>query len=59
MYLLRQIDEELTRWMAGKEKKPLLINRARQIGKSNSMRHLAEQFNHFLEVNFEARRLQY
>ena len=56
MYLLRKIDEELSKWMAEKEKKPLLIRGARQVGKSTTVRHLAGQFEHFLEVNFEARR---
>ena len=56
MYLKRKIDSELSKWRAEKEGKPLLIRGARQVGKSTAVRHLAGEFEHFLEVNFEARR---
>ncbi|MGY4383820.1 putative AAA+ superfamily ATPase [Pedobacter sp. UYP24] len=56
MYLPRKIDKELSSW--GKEKlgKPLLLRGARQVGKSTAIRHLAKQFDNFLEVNFEEQR---
>jgi uncharacterized protein len=56
MYIDRKIDAELSKWRSEKENKPLLIRGARQVGKSTSVRHLAGQFDHILEVNFEARR---
>jgi uncharacterized protein len=56
MYLVRNIDRELTAWRREKQGKPLLIRGARQVGKSTTIRHLAEQFGHFLEVNFEEQR---
>ena len=49
MYISRNIDQELAHWKAEKEAKPLLIRGARQVGKSTSVRHLAEQFEHFWE----------
>ena len=56
MYLKRNIDVDLTAWRQEKEGKPLLIRGARQVGKSTAVRHLAGQFDHFLEVNFEEQR---
>jgi uncharacterized protein len=56
MYLVRNIDRELTAWRQEKQGKPLLIRGARQVGKSTTIRHLAGQFDHFLEVNFEEQR---
>ncbi len=56
MYLTRNIDQELSAWRQDKEVKPLLIRGARQVGKSTAVRHLAGQFDHFLEVNFEEQR---
>src|SRR2546423_357976 len=53
MYLARSIDENLTAWRKEKQGKPLLLRGARQVGKSTAVRHLAGQFDHFLEVNFE------
>jgi hypothetical protein len=35
---------------------PLLLRGARQVGKSTAVRHLAGQFDHFIEVNFEEQR---
>lgn len=56
MYLERHIDEELVLWRNQAEGKPLLIRGARQVGKSTAIRHLAKQFDHFLEINFEEQR---
>lgn len=56
MYLSRNIDGELTAWRQEQQGKPLLIRGARQVGKSTAVRHLAGQFDHFLEVNFEEQR---
>lgn len=56
MYFSRKIDQELTLWRREKERKPLLIRGARQVGKSSAIRELSKQFDHFLEVNFEEQR---
>ena len=52
-YINRKIDGDLLSWAKEKDRKPLLLRGARQIGKSSSVRRLAEQFEYFLEVNFE------
>ena len=56
MYISRKIDAELSKWKTEKIGKPILIRGARQVGKSTTVRNLSGQFEHFLEVNFEARR---
>jgi len=53
MYINRQIDNELSNWSREHDHKPLLIRGARQVGKSSSVRKLAENFDYFVEVNFE------
>ena len=53
MYLERNIDKELLNWKEEAERKPLLVRGARQVGKSSSIRKFAENFDSFLEVNFE------
>ena len=58
-YYNRNIDSELALWKEDKSRKPLLLRGARQIGKSSSVRKLAERFEHFLEVNFEKNRDAY
>lgn len=53
MYLERNIDKELENWSKLAERKPLLLRGARQVGKSSAVRHLAKQFDYFVEVNFD------
>lgn len=53
MYYRRIIDEYLLEWAQKKEHKPLLLRGARQVGKSTAIRHLGEQFEHYIEINFE------
>lgn len=53
MYLQRKIDKYLSDWSSKSARKPLLLRGARQVGKSWAVRHLGEQFDHFLEINFE------
>ena len=55
-YYNRRIDNELTLWKEEEIRKPLLLRGARQVGKSSSVRKLAEKFEHFLEINFEKNR---
>lgn len=53
MNIKRKIDSELSAWKKEKERKPLLIRGARQVGKSFSVRNLGKSFEHYLELNFE------
>ena len=52
-YHKRLIDIYLNEWRSDPAKKPLLLRGARQVGKSSAVRNLAEQFEQFVEVNFE------
>ncbi|MFZ2656642.1 MAG: AAA family ATPase [Victivallales bacterium] len=49
----RKIDKYLDDWRISKNRKPLLIRGARQVGKTYSVRELGKKFEHYLEVNFE------
>ena len=50
----RKIDNYLDAWVVNSQRKPLVIRGARQIGKTYSIRQLAERkFKHYIEVNFE------
>ncbi len=53
MYYPRQIDKELLLWKSDTERKPLLIRGARQVGKTESIREFAKNFEAFIELNFE------
>lgn len=53
MYYNRIIDSHLIEWMQRKTHKPLLLRGARQVGKSTAVRHLAELFDSYIEINFE------
>ncbi len=52
-YYRRDIEEELIRWKNDKERQPLLIRGARQVGKSSVVRNFSKQFKSYLEINFE------
>lgn len=52
----RIIDTHLENWMNDPHRKALLIRGARQVGKTYSVRNLAQKFTHFIEVNFESDR---
>lgn len=52
-YYHRHIDNVLTAWKNSPRHKPLLLRGARQVGKSSSVAHLAEQFENCVEINFE------
>jgi len=58
-YYNRHIDRELAVWKEEENRKPLLLRGARQVGKSSSVRKLAEKFESFLEINFEKNRNAY
>ena len=51
--LKRSITHYLEHWRNNSNRKALLIRGARQVGKTYSVRKLGENFNHFLEINFE------
>ena len=53
MYIKRQIDKELLIWKDSTNKKPILLRGARQVGKTKTVRNLGEQFENYLEINFE------
>jgi uncharacterized protein len=53
MYTKRLIDKYLKDWTEEPNRKPLLLRGARQIGKSTSVRKLGENFENFMEINFE------
>jgi predicted AAA+ superfamily ATPase len=52
-YIKRNIEIELIRWKKDKERCPLLIRGARQVGKSSLIRNFGSQFQYYIEVNFE------
>ena len=53
MYCARNIDKDLTEWMLSKNRKPLMIRGARQVGKSSSVKNLSKNFKYFVEINFD------
>lgn len=55
-YLNRKIDGLLQEWKRDADHKPLLIKGARQIGKTEAIRHFArEEYDNFYEINFVLR----
>ena len=51
-YLKRKIDAVLLKWKGQKDKKPLLLRGARQVGKTRAVRELAKSFEHYIEIDF-------
>ena len=54
VYFSRSIDTELEKWKNDKSRKPILLRGARQVGKTQSVRHLGEKFEFYIEINFES-----
>lgn len=52
MYLKRKIDDYLAEWKQSEEKKPLIVKGARQIGKTESIKHFAKGYDAFVDINF-------
>lgn len=52
-YYHRHIDQALIAWKNSPRHKPLLLRGARQVGKSSSVAHLAQEFDNCVEINFE------
>ncbi len=49
----RLIDHFLLEWKAKRDKKPLLLRGARQVGKTYAARKLGKTFDNFIELNLE------
>ncbi|MCE5317794.1 MAG: AAA family ATPase [Parachlamydia sp.] len=49
----RLIDYHLEKWKVDAFRKPLLLRGARQVGKTYAVRRLGQEFDHFVEINFE------
>ena len=52
--LRRKIDDFLIKWKQNPDRLPLIIKGARQIGKTSSIEHFAENYKNFVEINFIA-----
>ena len=51
--LKRKIDDFLIEWKNNKDRMPLVVRGARQIGKTESIEHFAQQnYKYFVEINF-------
>lgn len=50
--LKRKIDSYLLNWKENGDRKPLIIKGARQIGKTESIRHFGKTYQNFIEINF-------
>ena len=50
--LRRKIDDYLIEWKNNKDKKPLIVKGARQIGKTDAIEHFARNnYKYFVEIN--------
>jgi uncharacterized protein len=45
--------DDLKKWRHSPQRKPLLLRGCRQVGKSWLVRDFAQEFEHFIEINFE------
>ena len=53
MYLRRKIDDFLLEWHADSDRLPLIVCGARQVGKTEAIRHFAaSSYTHLVEINF-------
>lgn len=50
MYLKRKIDEFLVQWKNNKDRLPLIVKGARQIGKTESINHFAKNITAILFI---------
>lgn len=49
----RHIIQRLKEWAKAKQRKPLILRGARQVGKTHAVRQLGQSFETFIEINFE------
>lgn len=52
MYLKRKLDDFLLEWKKSADGKPLIVKGARQIGKTESIKHFAANYENFVNINF-------
>lgn len=52
MYLKRKLDDFLLEWKKSVDRKPLIVKGARQIGKTESIKHFAANYENFVNINF-------
>ncbi|MBR4785322.1 MAG: ATP-binding protein [Fibrobacter sp.] len=52
MYLKRKLDYFLDEWKKSADRKPLIIKGARQIGKTESVKHFSSNYENFININF-------
>lgn len=53
MFLKRKVNEFLTQWKNSENRMPLIVKGARQIGKTESIKHFAkENYEYIVEINF-------
>lgn len=52
MYLKRKLDAFLQEWKNNADRKPLIVKGARQIGKTESIKHFAKDYENFVSINF-------
>lgn len=52
MYLKRKLDDFLVEWKRSADRKPLIVKGARQIGKTESIKHFAVNYENFININF-------
>ena len=52
MYIQRDMDEALIAWKTAWNRKPLLRG-VRQCGQTSTVRHFADHFENYVEINFE------
>ena len=56
IYLRRKFDSVLCAWKAREDRLPLIVKGARQVGKTECIRHFAEKhYENFVEINFVER----
>lgn len=56
LYLRRKFDATLRDWKAREDRLPLIVKGARQVGKTETIRHFAEEsYADFVEINFVER----
>lgn len=51
--LYRSIIDELNNWAASKNRKPLILRGARQVGKTTAIHQFSQNFDHYIYLNLE------
>ena len=49
----RIVEQELHKWRSSKQRQPILLRGARQVGKTHAVRKLGQKFDSFVEINLE------